>query len=82
MKYSFTKPRFRLKFSGLAGKIYASQISSKTNCFLRRLFLHKKKTKNIQTKPINNVYLTHSVVAYLGLLGDTLIANIHIAIWM
>ena len=74
MKCRFTKARFRLKCPGLADN--ASQISSKTNCLLRRLFLFNK-TKNIQTR-INTSYIKQSVLAKSGLFGDTIIANIHI----
>ena len=54
------------------------KFQAKQTVFFRRLFLCNK-TKNIQTK-INNGYIKHSVVAWAGLLGDTIIANIHIAI--
>ena len=87
MKGNFQKPQKFNEFNKLSTKTCMSRtmndqkerftiMKANLTAFLQRLFL-RNKTKNIQAK-VNNVYLKHSVVA--GLLGDRIIANIHIAI--
>ena len=56
------------------------KFQAKQTVFLRRIFL-RKKTKNVETK-INNSFLKHPVVASAGLLGDTIVVNIRIAVGM
>ena len=78
--YPFTKlSRFRHKFPGLAGKICIAnfkqnKLSICDACF----FATKRKTSKRNEQ--RQVYLKHSVVDQGGLLDDTIIENIHIAI--